>query len=112
MAKLIQISNYQKKKSPPINFTRSELNQLLTLYSHRVISGEWKDYAINSDRGMSAFSVFKDAGALPAFTIYKFYKGHKSVKFAVGSNGSLIKQDQSLRGAISFLQRRLTLVKS
>jgi hypothetical protein len=112
MSKLIQISNYQKQKSPPINFTRSELNQLLTLYSYRVISGEWKDYAINSDRGMSAFSVFKDAGALPAFTIYKFYKGHKSVKFAVGSNGSLIKQDQSLRGAISFLQRRLTLVKS
>ena len=112
MSKLVQISNYRKQKAPRISFTRSELNQLLTLYSHRVILGEWKDYAINSDRGMSAFSVFKDSGALPAFTIYKVYKNNKSVRFAVGSNGSLIKQDQSLRGAISFLQRRLTLVKS
>ncbi len=111
MSKLIDISKYQKQNSRRVNFTRAELDQLLSLYSRRVISGEWKDYAINQENGMSAFSVYRDSGALPTFTIYKFSGNTKQGQFAVGSGGSLIKRGQTLGDAISFLGKRLTLIK-
>jgi len=112
MSTLIDISRYRRKKAPRIHFTRIELNQLLNLYSRRVISGEWKDYAMDHGPGMSAFSVFKDSGALPAFTIYKFAGGNgKKGNYAVGSGDALIKRSQTLTDVISVLERQLALVK-
>ena len=37
----------QRRRQRTIYFTRPELNQLLGLYSHHVIRGEWRDYAID-----------------------------------------------------------------
>ncbi len=52
-------------------FSRSELNQLLSLYSRRVISGEWRDYAIDQRDGMAMFSVFRHSQDRPLFSIAK-----------------------------------------
>ena len=40
-------------------FTRSELNQLLGLYSRNVARGVWRDYAIDHRDGQALFSVFR-----------------------------------------------------
>ena len=46
MADLIRL---KKSRSPQrgLFFTKSELGQLLSLYSSRVISGEWRDYHVS-----------------------------------------------------------------
>ena len=75
MSKIVRLSDYRrraKRESRPVYFTRQELNLLLSLYSHRVIGGEWKDYAIDQGKGLSAFSVFGDCGDRPIFTVFKF----------------------------------------
>ena len=52
-------------------FSRSELNQLLSLYSRRVKSGEWRDYAIDQQGETATFSVYRNALERPLFTIAK-----------------------------------------
>jgi len=94
-----------------VYFTRTELNQLLSLYSRRVIGGEWKDYAIDQGRGMSAFSIYRDSSTRPAFTIYKYANGtHRRGDYVVGSGGNLLNRGKTLEDAISVLERQLHLV--
>src|ERR1043166_4966511 len=52
-------------------FTRSELNQLLGLYSRNVARGVWRDYAIDHRDGMALFSVFRHTHESAAYTIVK-----------------------------------------
>ncbi|HMA14084.1 MAG TPA: DUF2794 domain-containing protein, partial [Kiloniellaceae bacterium] len=50
MSQLYRFSEY--RKSPRrVFFDRAELNQLLSLYSRNVASGEWRDYAIDQVGG-------------------------------------------------------------
>src|ERR1700716_4688765 len=55
----------------PLYFTRSELNQLLGLYSRHVARGVWRDYAIDHRDGQALFSVFRHTHESPAYTIVK-----------------------------------------
>ena len=111
MTSLIRLSEYKRKKAPRVHFTKNELNQLINLYSRRVIVGEWKDYAIDHGRGMSAFSVYRDSSGLAAYTIYKFAGGsNKNGNFAVGSGGTLIKRGKTLTEALAVLERQLTVI--
>ena len=58
MSQLYRFSEY--RKSPRrVFFDRAELNQLLSLYSRNVASGEWRDYAIDQVGGSAIFSVFR-----------------------------------------------------
>src|SRR5438270_12446105 len=52
-------------------FTRSELNQLLGLYSRNVARGIWRDYAIDHRDGQALFSVFRHTHECAAYTIVK-----------------------------------------
>ena len=112
MTSLIRLSEYKRKKAPRVHFTKNELNQLINLYSRRVIVGEWKDYAIDHGRGMSAFSVYRDSSGLAAYTIYKFAGGNKSGNFAVGTGGTLIKRGKTLGEALAVLERQLRVIPS
>src|SRR5260370_39370663 len=52
-------------------FTRSELNQLLGVYSRNVARGIWRDYAIDHRDGLALFSVFRHTHESAAYTIVK-----------------------------------------
>ena len=52
-------------------FTRSELNQLLGLYSRNVARGIWRDYAIDHRDGQALFSVFRHTQESAVYTIVK-----------------------------------------
>src|SRR5262250_3270056 len=56
-------------------FTRSELNQLLGLYSRNVARGVWRDYAIDHRDGQALFSVFRHTHESAAYTIAKTASG-------------------------------------
>lgn len=111
MSRLVRLSDFRRKNAPAVYFTRNELNQLLSLYSRRVIGGEWKDYAIDQGRGMSAFSIYRDSSDRPTFTIYKYANGsHRLGDYVVGSGGNLINRGKTLAEALSVLERQLRLV--
>jgi len=66
-------------------FDRSELNLLLSLYSRRVMSGEWRDYAIDQQAGMALFSVYRHSHERPLYTIAK--RMGASMGSPLGSSG-------------------------
>jgi hypothetical protein len=80
-------------------FSRGELNQMLSIYSQRVMQGEWRDYAIDHGPGVAAFSIYRDSSNQPIFTI---------VKFAPGSGGD---GDYLVRGGGRTLKRGVTLAE-
>ena len=67
MATVYRMAEAQRQRRP-IFFDRTELNQLLSLYSRRVASGEWRDYAIDQRGGSAVFSVFRHSQAMAPIT--------------------------------------------
>ena len=111
MSRVVRLTEYRRKSVPAVYFTRNELNQLLSMYSHRVIGGEWKDYAIDQGRGMSAFSIYRDSSSQAAFTIYKYEKDtNRRGDYVVSSGGNILNRGTSLKDALSVLERQLRLV--
>ena len=64
----------QKARRRIVSFDRRELSRLLNLYSLRVASGEWRDYAIDFRPGMAIFSIFRHTAEQPLFAIAKVPK--------------------------------------
>lgn len=74
MSKIVRLLEY-RRGTPLVHFTRSEMNALLSLYSRRVVRGEWRDYAIDHSDGTARFAVFRSSLERPRFIISKQMKG-------------------------------------
>jgi hypothetical protein len=98
-------------------FTRSELNQLLGLYSRNVARGIWRDYAIDHRDGQALFSVFRHTHESPAYTIVKSVAamtGHGAgqAEFIVMSGRQRLCAARSLGDALEFFRSKLAVVPS
>ena len=96
-------------------FTRSELNQLLGLYSRNVARGIWRDYAIDHRDGQALFSVFRHTHESAAYTVVKSIgPGHGSgtAEFAVLSGRQRLRAGCSLGDALEYFRSKLTAVPS
>jgi hypothetical protein len=102
----------KSRKAPLVRFERQELNQILNVYSRRVASGEWKDYAIDQGRGMAIFSIFRHAHEAPTFSISKFPQGHRRGIYLIASGPKQLKWARSLDDALRYFERKLVLVSS
>ena len=71
MATLHTFAPSRHRPPLPAAFTRSELSQMLSVYSRRVADGEWRDYAIDNRDGMAVFSIFRRTHERPLFAIVK-----------------------------------------
>ena len=92
-------------------FDRNELNQLLSLYSRRVASGEWRDYAIDQRGGSAVFSVFRHTHDAPAFRIAKRVKGSGSGgEYVVSSGAETLKQAKTMTEALTVFGGSLRIV--
>lgn len=100
-------------------FTRSELNQLLGLYSRNVARGIWRDYAIDHRDGQALFSVFRHTHESALYTIVKSIApganhgtGYAPGEplFAVLSGRQCLCAGRSLAEALEFCRAKLTLV--
>lgn len=69
-ATVLPLRDYRRARRT-VYFTRSELNQLLGLYSRNVARGIWRDYAIDHRDGQALFSVFRHTHESAAYTIVK-----------------------------------------
>ena len=94
-----------------IYFTRSELNQLLGLYSRQVARVVWRDYAIDHRDGMALFSVFRHSYAAAAYHIVKLAgAGAQPPQFLVLSGRQRLLSSRSLAEALEYFRPRLTLI--
>jgi hypothetical protein len=99
------------RPSRALHFTRSELHQLLSLYSRRVARGEWRDYAIDQDGGPAVFSVFRHSHERPLYTITKRWSSpHQSVTYLVVRNHCPLAQAACLDDALSAIEARPRVV--
>src|SRR5690349_1293364 len=99
----------------PLHFTRAELNRLLGLYTKRVMTGEWRDYAISFGPGMASFCIFRHTLENPLFVISKLDgrggKGKRTTgRFQVTSRQQKLKQGQSLDDVLAIFDQPLRLV--
>lgn len=53
-----------------IVFSHAELRQVLTAYSQGVLTKNWKDYAIHSDKDQTTFCVVERGQGTPMAVIY------------------------------------------
>jgi Protein of unknown function (DUF2794) len=94
-----------------VYFTRSELNQLLGLYSRQVTRGVWRDYAIDHRDGMALFSVFRHTQEAPVYSIVKSAPaGTRPFEFVVQSGRQRLRASGSLADALEFFKMKLSLV--
>ena len=114
MVTVVSLSDYKhanRRFKPDICFNKRELDQLLTVYSRRVMSGEWKDYAISHDPTMSAFLIYRNSSRQPAFTVIKHQTSGGKTEFVVFHGRERLKRSDSLTDAVTVLNRKLKLVK-
>ncbi len=110
MTEMFRLSDYQKRKSRKgIFFDRQELRQLLDLYSRRVASGEWKDYAIDQYGPLAVFLVFRHSFDQPIYAIAKRNLG-KSCEYILYSGRQQLKRGRTIAEPIAVLERQLRVV--
>jgi hypothetical protein len=108
MSQLYRFSEYRKTPRR-VFFDRAELNQLLSLYSRNVASGEWRDYAIDQVGGSAIFSVFRHTHDSPLYSIAKQGSNH-SVEYVVFSGRERLKRAKTLSDALKIFQKKLRVV--
>jgi Protein of unknown function (DUF2794) len=111
-ATVLALADYRKSHRT-LYFTRSELNQLLGLYSRHVSRGIWRDYAIDHRDGMALFSVFRHTQEAPAYSIIKTAGAvTRPAEFIVQSGRQRLRVSGSLAEALEFFKTRLNLVRA
>ncbi len=116
MGELVSLGEFRRKsrrKLSCVHFSRPELNRLLSIYSRRVISGEWKAYAIDHRDGVALFSVFEHAKARPIYTVAKFAdSSHRDGDYLVTSAGRRIRRGKDLGDIVTVLEHKFRLVSN
>lgn len=87
-------------------FNRQELNQILQVYSRRVMSGEWLDYALRWDDSGAAFAIYGQVSSAPLYTVLKRPRGSKrGSRYQVNSRGKVITMADALPDVLKVLAR-------
>lgn len=85
-------------------FDRSELSQILSVYSRKVIAGEWCDYGIEGGNDEVAFAIYRRNAASPSFRIIKRQRGREASRYrVVATSGRILKVGPSLRAVLGVL---------
>ena len=109
MGKVYRLEDYLRSgrgSKTPTYFSRTDLDRLLSLYSRRVASGEWRDYAIDLEADMAVFSVYRHTHDRPLFSIAKRrVGGSKNLEYVVFSGQERIKRAASITEALRVFQQ-------
>ena len=101
----------QYRPAKPVFFDRRELRHLMNVYSRRVSAGDWRDYAIDFQRGEAVFSIFRHSAEAPLYRVAKTgRKGRAAAEYSVSEGPRLLKRGQNIRDVLSVIERRLELV--
>ena len=102
----------QKARRRIVSFDRRELSRLLNLYSMRVASGEWRDYAIDFLKDRAVFSVFRRASEVPIYRIEKDPRlARKQGMYSViSATGLILRRGHELDRVLLVIDRKLAVV--
>ena len=107
--KMNSLTPFPGQAADQVNFHRTELNTILSLYGRMVAAGEWRDYGISSLKDVAVFSVFRRTAEHPLYRIEKRPKlRNRQGQYAViGMDGQVLKRGQDLRTVLRVLERKL-----
>ena len=88
-------------------FSKDELAKILNLYSKRVSSGEWKDYAIDFNKNNAFFYIFKHSLAAPECILNKSLEKKKRKIFYNLKSKNQNKKYENLDQLLSSLNRKI-----
>lgn len=110
MTNLVDLVDFRRKsKGKRVAFDRVELRSLLNVYSKRVMTGEWRDYAIDQHGPIAVFSVFRNSFDTPAFSIAKRNNG-KAFEYVVLAGRRTLKRGRDLGDVLTLFDKPLWLV--
>jgi hypothetical protein len=107
-ATVLPLKDYRARRQT-LYFSRSELNQLLGLYSLHVMRGVWRDYAIDHRDGLALFSVFRHTQEGATYTIAKSTNAG-APEYTVLCGRQRLRVSRSLAEALAYFRPDLTLV--
>ena len=110
MTQPINLASYRR---PPrrVYFSRMELSQLLSLYSRRVMSGEWRDYAIDHISDAAIFTIFRHSFDRPLFRVTKAFKAAgRPAEFTVFAGPRQLRGGPNLGDVLTVFEQPVTLV--
>jgi hypothetical protein len=116
MSSVLRFPDTLRGKAPSTHFTRAELNLLLNVYTKRVMTGEWRDYAISFNPGMASFFIFRHSLENPLFVISKLdvrgkaNRAARNGRFLVTSRQQKLKQGHDLEDVLAIFDHPLKLV--
>ncbi|MEM8848502.1 MAG: DUF2794 domain-containing protein [Pseudomonadota bacterium] len=92
-----------------VNFHRTELNVILSLYGRFVSAGDWRDYGISSLRDVAIFSVFRRTAEQPMYRIEKRPKmaAKQGMYAVIGMDGRVLRRGHDLKTVLRVLERKL-----
>lgn len=105
-------SGSSRRKFRTTYFSRRELFRLLSIYSQRVATGEWKDYAIDHQAGRAVFSAFRSAYEAPQFAVMKCPANTRKEPFVVYMGPRIVGRGQTLDEALTVFDKRPRLVRN
>ncbi|MBK1665700.1 hypothetical protein CKO38_14330 [Rhodospirillum rubrum] len=114
MTKVLRLVDF-RRSAQVVHFSRTEINQLLSLYSRQVTKGLWRDYAIDHDDTVARFHVFRHAGEKPLFTVVKRRDAGASAAaqtFSLYAGTHRMRQGEGLLDLLEALEHRMKLVRS
>lgn len=113
MATVIDFPRFLTRTKGRVYFSRTELMQILSVYSRNVSRGVWKDYALDHERDYAAFSVFRSAFDQPLCQIIKFQPRHgRTAQYSVALMGqggtpfTRARRVTTLRQALDLINER------
>ena len=110
MDSLVDLTNYRRAQKQ-VTLQPDELRALMNLYSRRVMSGEWKDYAIDFRPGFASFSMFKHTFDLPAYSIVKLRKRVGGLEWLVFKGKEQVNRGRSITDALTYFDNKLEIVR-
>lgn len=109
-ATVLPLRNHRSNRRT-VYFTRTELNQLLGLYSNSVARGIWRDYAIDHRESQALFSVFRHTHESAAYTIVKSAAANNAPpEYTVYTGRQKLRSSRELHEALDYFRSKLVLV--
>ncbi len=99
-----------KRNSKPVFFAKSELQALMSVYSENVMAGVWRDYAIDHQAGLAAFSIYRRAQERPLYTLAKQLIGPGTYEYLLFEEGKRRRRAGNLERLLDYIRTPLTVV--
>jgi hypothetical protein len=90
-----------------ISFDRQELREIFNLYGRKVVSGEWRDYAVDFLRDRAVFSIFRRSSEMPLYRIVKdpSLARRQGAYAVITATGLVLKRGPELRNVLRVLEK-------